>query len=60
VPELLYYRNLRRKAGTPEVAVTVATAHGENWPIESDDLLKVLEAKIGEVRSFCCVTTAGV
>jgi len=58
LPELLYYRTSVEKAGTPEVAVTVATAHGENWPIESDDLLKVLEARSGG-RSFCCVTTAG-
>jgi len=33
LPELLYYRTSVEKAGTPEVAVTVATAHGENWPI---------------------------
>jgi uncharacterized protein len=47
LPELLYYRTSVEKAGTPEVAVTVATAHGENWPIESDDLRKVLEARSG-------------
>src|SRR5205807_2069509 len=50
LPELLYYRTSVEKAGTPEVAVTVATAHGENWPIESDDLRKVLEARNSEVR----------
>jgi len=58
LPELLYYRTSVENAGTPEVAVMVATAHGENWPIESDDLRKVLEARSGG-RSSCCVTTAG-
>jgi uncharacterized protein len=47
LPELLYYRTSVEKAGTPEVAVTVATAHGENWPIASDDLRKALEARSG-------------
>jgi MOSC domain-containing protein len=47
LPELLYYRTTVEKAGTPEVGVRVATAHGENWPIESDDLRKALEARSG-------------
>jgi uncharacterized protein len=47
LPELLYYRTTVEKAGTPDVAVKVATAHGENWPIESDDLRKALEARSG-------------
>jgi uncharacterized protein len=47
LPELLYYRTSVEKAGTPEVAVAVATAHGENWPIESDDLRKALESRSG-------------
>ncbi len=47
LPELLYYRTSVEKAGTPEVAVTVTTARGENWPIDSDDLRKVLEARSG-------------
>lgn len=47
LPELLYYRTSVEKAGTPEVAVTVATAQGENLPIESDALRKVLEARSG-------------
>src|SRR5258708_6547416 len=47
LPELLYYRTSVEKAGTPEVAVTVATADGENLPIQSDDLRKVLEARSG-------------
>src|SRR5271169_6678488 len=38
LPELLYYRTSIEKAGMPEVAVTVATARGENWPVDSDDL----------------------
>ena len=45
LPELLYYRTSVDKAGTPEVAVAVATAHGENWPVESDDLRKALPAQ---------------
>jgi hypothetical protein len=47
LPELLYYRTSVEKAGTLEVAVTVATAHGENWPVDSDDLHKALEARSG-------------
>jgi uncharacterized protein len=47
LPELLHYRTFVEKAGTPEVAVTVATAHGENWPIDSDGLRKALEARSG-------------
>lgn len=45
LPELLYYRTIVEKSGTPEVAVTVATAHGENWPIDSDELRKALEER---------------
>ena len=48
LPELLYYRTSVEKAGTPEVAVTVTTAHGENWPIESDGLRKALETRSGK------------
>jgi uncharacterized protein YcbX len=47
LPELLYYRTSIEKAGTPEVAVTVATAHGNKLPIDSEDLRKVLEARSG-------------
>jgi uncharacterized protein len=48
LPELLYYRTSVVNPGTSEVAVKVATAHGENWPIESDDLRKGLEARSGK------------
>src|SRR5689334_19035880 len=48
LPELLYYRTSVEKAGTLEVAVTVATAHGENWPVDSEDLRKALEARSGK------------
>jgi uncharacterized protein YcbX len=48
LPELLCYRTSVERAGTPEVAVTVETPHGENWPIESDNLRKVLEARSGK------------
>ena len=47
LPELLYYRTSVEKAGTPEVSVTVLTAHGENWPIDSEELRKALEARSG-------------
>jgi uncharacterized protein YcbX len=47
LPELLYYRPSVEKSGTSEVTVTVATADGENWPIESDGLRKALEARSG-------------
>jgi uncharacterized protein YcbX len=48
LPELLYYRTSVENPGTPEAAVKVATAHEENWPIESDDLRKALEARSGK------------
>src|SRR5260370_7525580 len=53
LPELLHYRTVVEKAGvekagTREVAVAVATPQGENWPIESDDLRKALEARSGK------------
>jgi uncharacterized protein len=48
LPELLYYRTSVENPGTSEVAVKVATAHGENWPIESEDLRKTLEARSGK------------
>jgi uncharacterized protein YcbX len=47
LPELLYYRTFVENSGTPEVAVTVATAHGENWPVHSDELRNALEARSG-------------
>lgn len=47
LPELLYYRTSVEKAGTPEVAVKVATAQGDNLPIESDELRKALETRSG-------------
>src|ERR1700722_20288622 len=47
LPELLYYRNSVDNECTLEVAVAVATAHGENWPIESDELRKALETRSG-------------
>lgn len=47
LPELLRYRTTVEKAGTPDVAVTVATAQGENWPVQSDDLRKALEERSG-------------
>ena len=47
LPELLYYRTSVEKAGTPEVVVTVATPHGENWAVASDELRMALEARSG-------------
>src|SRR5258707_8462050 len=45
LPELLYYRTSVERAGSPEAFVTVATPHGENWAVGSDELPKVLEAR---------------
>ncbi len=47
LPELLYYQTTVENAGTPEVTVNVATAHGENWPIQSDELRKALQERSG-------------
>src|SRR5258706_5207243 len=47
LPELLYYRTSVERAGSPEAFVTVATPHGENWPVGSDELRKLLEARSG-------------
>lgn len=45
LPELLYYRTSVEKAGSPDAFVTVATPHGENWAIGSDELRNALEAR---------------
>src|SRR5258707_15079446 len=50
LPELLYYRTSVERAGSPEAFVTVAPPHGENWPVGSDELRKVLEARSGRLR----------
>lgn len=47
LPELLHYRTTVENAGKPEVAVAVTTAHGENWPIESNELRTALETRSG-------------
>jgi uncharacterized protein len=47
LPELLKYRTSIEKAGTPDAAVTVATAQGEQLPIESEELRRLLEARSG-------------
>src|SRR5258705_12066128 len=47
LPKLLYYRTSVERAGSPEAFVTVATPHGENWAVGSDELRKVLEARSG-------------
>jgi uncharacterized protein YcbX len=48
LPELVYYQTSVEKAGTPDVAVTVVTPQGNNWPIASDELRKSLEARSGK------------
>ena len=48
LPELLHYRTTVEQAGTPDAAVAVATTHGENWPIESDELRRALETRSGK------------
>lgn len=48
LPELLRYQTTVEKSGSPEVAVTVTTASGEKWPVDSDQLRKTLEARSGK------------
>jgi uncharacterized protein YcbX len=48
LPELLHYETRVEKAGTPEVTVAVTTASGERWPVDSEELRKVLEARSGK------------
>jgi uncharacterized protein YcbX len=47
LPELLYCRTTVENAGALEVTVNVATAHGENLPVQSEELRKALEARSG-------------
>ena len=58
LPELLYYRTSVEKAGTPEVAVTVATPMERIGPLRAMTSAK-RSRRDREGRSFCCVTTAG-
>ena len=48
LPELLYYRTSVERAGSPEVAVTVTTASGNRWPVQSDDLRRAIESRSGK------------
>lgn len=48
LPELLRYQTSVEKEGTPEVSVTVTTASGERWPVESDELRRTLESRFGK------------
>lgn len=48
LPELLYYRTSVERAGAPEVAVTVTTASGNRWPVDSDDLRRTIESRAGK------------
>lgn len=48
LPELLRYQTSVELAGSPEVAVTVTTANGERWPVESEELRKALETRSGK------------
>jgi MOSC domain-containing protein len=45
LPELLRCRPSVQNPGTPEVTVTVTTASGESWPVDSDELRRALEAR---------------
>ena len=47
LPELLRYKTSVAGADTPEVAVEVTTPGGENWPVESEELRRALEARSG-------------
>lgn len=48
LPELLRYKTSVEKPGAPDVAVTVTTASGERWPVESDELRRALESRSGK------------
>ena len=48
LPELLHYQTRVEKSGIPGVTVTVTTAAGERWPVDSEELRKALEARSGK------------
>lgn len=48
LPELLRYQTSVEKAGSPDVAVSVTTASGERWPVDSDGLREVIETRFGK------------
>lgn len=48
LPELLRYQTTVEKAGTPEVSVTVTTASGERWRVDSDELRRAIESRSGK------------
>src|SRR5437870_9111143 len=48
LPELLCYRTFTEKVGPQESEVTVTTPAGEKFPIKSDELRQVLEARSGK------------
>ncbi len=47
LPELVTYGTSVENAGTPDVAVTVATPGGDRLPVNSDELRRTLEARSG-------------
>ena len=48
LPELLHYQTSVEKAGAPDVSVSVTTAGGERWPVDSDKLRQSLETRFGK------------
>lgn len=48
LPELLRYQTSVEKAGSPDVAVSVTTASGERWPVDSDGLREEIETRFGK------------
>lgn len=48
LPELLRYQTSVERAGMPDVAVTVTTASGDKFPVDSDELRHLLEARSGK------------
>lgn len=48
LPELLRYQTAVIKSGAADVAVTVTTATGEKWAVDSDELRRALEARSGK------------
>ena len=48
MPELLRWQTSVENPGTPEVAVTVTTPAGEQWPVASSELRQAIERRFGK------------
>jgi MOSC domain-containing protein len=48
MPELLRWQTSVEKPGTPDVAVSVTTPAGEQWPVASSELRQAVEKRFGK------------